>query len=335
MIKRVFLFCSVLLYYQAHAQIAGQKSFEFLNTPSHARLAALGGVNVSLADRDVNFVQSNPALVSDSLAGWGSASYQLYVADIGQSTFSYADTFNKLGLLALSVQHIGYGTIQGYDETGLETGEYKSGETALIISKSHGVNNFRLGISMKGIFSSIAGYRSSAVAVDIGGVFVHPEKDFTVGLAIKNAGFTISEYTETSSTQLPFDVQAGITLKPEHMPLRFSLTAYNLAKGKSVYGKADDEPGTLNKLFRHINFGAEILVSRNVNVLLGYNYLIHQELKMENSGGGAGFSFGFSARVKSFEFVVARNSYITGVGGYTFTLASNVKQIITRKKIRS
>src|SRR6187402_496502 len=76
------------------AQIGGQRSYEFLNVPANARLAALGGINTSLVDRDINFLFSNPALISDSLAGFASASYQFYVADIGQSGFAYAHDFN-------------------------------------------------------------------------------------------------------------------------------------------------------------------------------------------------------------------------------------------------
>jgi hypothetical protein len=110
------------------------------------------------------------------------------------------------------------------------------------------------------------------------------------------------------------------------------LTAFNLANG-DVYFNPDDggeEPGTIDKVFRHLNFGAEILLHRNVNLLMGYNYLVHQELKIEGIGGG-GFSFGFSGRIKSFEFTFARSGYIRGVAGYTFTLASDVKSIITRR----
>lgn len=88
------------------------------------------------------------------------------------------------------------------------------------------------------MFSSVAGFRSNALLFDLGGTFVHPEKDLTIGLAIKNVGFVLSEYSGTSDTQLPFDVQAGITFKPKHMPLRFSITAYNLA----YHGKAFDDP---------------------------------------------------------------------------------------------
>jgi len=316
------------------AQIGGKKSFEFLNVPTNARLAALGGVNASLRDRDLNFFYSNPALIGDTLSGVASAGYQFYVADIGQATFSYAHSFNRIGMVSFGVQHMGYGTIKSYDATGVETGDFTAGETALVVSKSHQISTFRFGANLKVAFSTLSGYRASAMMIDLGGVFIHPEKDFNVGLVIKNLGFTLSEYSATSSTALPFDVQLGTTFKPEHMPIRFSFTAYNLVKEDATYFNPDDntdEPGTLDKVFRRINFGAEILFHRNVNVLVGYNYLIHQELKLEEAGGAAGLSLGFSARVKAFEFVFSRGAYVVGNAGYSFTLSADMNSILKRR----
>ena len=74
-------------------------------------------------------------------------------------------------------------------ELKLET--YRSGESALFVSKSHQISNFRFGATLKMAFSSIAGYRANAIMMDIGGLFVHPHQDFTVGLAIKNVGFVV------------------------------------------------------------------------------------------------------------------------------------------------
>ena len=228
MVNKVFISLLCMMTTTAYAQLGGKKSFEFLNVPNNARLAALGGVNVSLADRDVNSMFSNPTLIGDTLAGFASASYQFYVADVGQTTAAYAHKFKKIGTLTFGVQYLNYGQIKSYDATGAEIGTYKSGESAFFVSKSHQISNFRFGATLKMAFSSIAGYRANAIMMDIGGLFVHPHQDFTVGLAIKNMGFVLSDYSETSSSRLPFDVRIGATLKPEHMPLRFSLTAYNL-----------------------------------------------------------------------------------------------------------
>ena len=61
---------------------AQTRSFEFLNLPGNATLSALGGVNVSSANQNVNFFQSNPALAGDTTNGWSSASYLFYFANI-------------------------------------------------------------------------------------------------------------------------------------------------------------------------------------------------------------------------------------------------------------
>jgi hypothetical protein len=322
------LFVSVSLY----AQPSANSSFDFLNLPSHARLAGLGGVNVSLRDRDVNFFTSNPALTSDTLDGFASASYQAYVAKINHASIVYQHPFAKLGSLTFAIQHINYGSIQGFDMNGVETGEFSSSETALYVSKSHQIGNFRMGATIKGAFSNLAGYRATAVVADIGGLFVHPKQDLTIGLVVKNLGATLSSYNSGNSN-LPFDVQVGATFKPEHMPLRFSLTGFNLTRNVSYFGTdpSDEEPGTVKKILHHVNFGSEVLIHKNVNILFGYNYLIHETLKLPTGGGGAGIAFGFSAAIKSFEFTASRNGLVAGSGGYSFTVTSNINKILKRR----
>jgi hypothetical protein len=315
------------------AQFGGKKSYQFLSLPPSARLSAIGGMNVSLADRDVNFFFSNPALVSDSLSGVASVGYTFYVADIGQSVFACTHDFKKLGAVSFGVQHLGYGTIQGYDDTGLETGSFSSSETALVISKSHQISIFRMGASVKFVASSLAGFRSNALLVDVGGLFVHPEKDLTIGLAIKNFGFVISEYSSTSSTEIPFDVQAGVTFKPEYMPVRASLTVYNLTSFGDAYDDPndnEDDKGGIKKMMQHLAFGAELLIHKNVNVLVGYNVLKQQELKTQNTSGG-GFTAGASLKIKAFDLAISRSSYSIGNAAWTFTLAADINKMFFKK----
>lgn len=325
------VFCSIAT--TGWAQIGGRQAFDFLQVPTHARLAAMGGVNVSLADRDVNFFHSNPALAGDTLNGFVSAGYQFYVGDIGNAMFSYAHDLGRYGQLLAGIQHTNYGSLQGYDESGLETLEYASSETALVVGKTHEIGNFRLGATVKAVFSSIAGYRATGMMMDLGGVFLHPTQELTIGLTLKNMGFVFTEYSSTSSSELPFDVQAGISIKPEHMPLRFSLTGYHLTKARLLYeDRLGERSSTLKQVFSHLNLGAEILLHRNANVLVGYNYLLHQALKSETGGSGAGLSYGFSLFVKPVEFVFSRSAYTVGNAGYSFTLLTNTKHILKRRK---
>ncbi len=312
---------------------AQTKSFEFLNVPGNATLSSLGGINVSSANQNVNFFQSNPALAGDTTNGWGSASYLFYFANVGMTNFSYQHKFKNVGALSFGAQHLGYGQIDGYDAIGVATGKFNSGETAIFIGKSHRINNFRLGVNVKGVFSNMAGYRANAILFDLGGVFIHPQQDLKVGLVIKNFGFLVSEYSETSSSRLPFDVQAGVTFKPKHMPIRFSFTAHHLTTADIIYDNSIDEseqPNALDKVVAHLNLGAELLVHKNANLMVGYNFLKHQELKLENAGGGSGFSIGVLARVKTTEMAVSRIGYVTG-GCYQVSLSANIEKIVTRK----
>ncbi|MEO5603436.1 MAG: type IX secretion system protein PorQ [Cyclobacteriaceae bacterium] len=315
-------------------QVAGSHAFDFLNVPAHARLSALGGVNVSLADKDLNFFHNNPSLAGDTLNGLASASYLFYVGDVGQALFSYSHDFKNIGPLLFGVQHLNYGSLKGFDETGMETMEFQSGETALVIAKSHQIGNFRLGASIKGVFSTIGGYRASALLMDAGGIFKHPAHDLTVGLTIKNAGIILSDYSINSTSHVPLDVQAGFTIKPDYMPVRFSLTAYNLLKRDVLYYDSltrNNKPTTLKKVFSHLSVAAEILFHRNFNLLVGYNYLTHETLKFETGGGGAGVSFGFSVMVKPVEFVFSRSGYFAGNAGYSFTLSTNINKLLLRR----
>ena len=321
----------------AYGDLTGQElqrnAYTFLHVPTYARLAGLGGVNVSLHDREVSSFFSNPSLAGDTLVGVAGANHQFYLGDIGNSSFAYVANLPSIGPLGIGVHHFGYGSMEGYDASGNSIGSFSLSETALVISRAHQIGAFRLGASIKGVFSSLAGFRSSAVLFDLGGLFVHPEKDFTLGLVIKNVGFVLSDYSDGSQSTVPFDVQFGSTFKPEHMPLRFSLTVYRLIQSRAL-GFDDNyelvKARMLEKVLRHFNFATEILLHRNVNLLVGYNYGIHQELKLPNAGGAAGITYGLSTQVKSFELVVSRSTYVAGSAAYSFSLSANLGRMLRR-----
>lgn len=307
-----------------------QSSFSFLNSAANARLAALGGVNVSLADRDVNLFVNNPSLAGDTLNQTAAASYQFYIADIGQANFSYQHRFKRIGSLTFNVQHINYGSIKSYDASGADLGDFSSGETALTAGKYFQSSVFRFGVNAKMVFSRLAGFNATALGVDLGGLFIHPKKDLTVGLAIKNLGVTLADYSPGISSILPIDVQVGTTFKPEHMPFRFSITAFDLTDFTSLELEGQ-EPSTADKIVRHLNVGAELLLSKNVNLLFGYNFRNRQDLKVDEVSGGAGVSLGLSLAIKQVELVVSRNSYGPKQASYGFTLATNMKAILRKR----
>lgn len=324
----------------SYAQIGGKRAFDFLNIPGTAKVAGIGGVNITAADRDVNMFLYNPALLNKEVAGYMSINYIPYLADINYTTLAYAYEFKKTGTWALGLQYINYGEFEGYDATGMATGNFKANAFAITVGKSHVIGNFTLGANFKFAASDISSFAATALLLDLGGNFEHPDKDFNVGLTFKNLGVLLKDFTAESESHLPFDIQLGTTFKPEFMPFRFSITAYNLNKSDVGFfdpagrlGSNKEEPGTVDKIFRHLAFGTELLLSENVNLRAGYNHLIRKELRLEQISGGAGFSLGFIVRVKAFELAYSHSFYHVAGGANHFTLASNLGTIFKKKDI--
>lgn len=329
---------SVLAANNVVAQIGGRQSFQFLQVPVNARLAALGGYNVSYNGGDVNWIGYNPAALDSVPAHEVSISYVNFYGDTRYSELTYVLPVKALEKVAFGLTHLGHGTFQSYDEAGNYLGTFDASEYGFRVSASHRAGPFILGVTPQLAVSSIAGFRSSALMLDIGGIFQHPEKQLSIGMAIKNAGFFLSRYDENNS-KLPFDVQLGITFKPEQMPVIFSFTATNLPKQNVVYYEPDSRvnfnsgsPGVFDQVLGRLNLGAEFLLGNNFHLLAGYNHRTRSELKLEQRPGGSGFSFGFWLKIKAFELSIAKSFYHVVGGNTHFTISHNVNQLFQKRK---
>lgn len=302
-----------------HHYVLGQALFSGLKIPSYTKVTALGGVLSAHPDQNVNLFLYNPALLSGND---GNISFQhtFYFADIHTNQLTYAHDFEKVGTLGFSLQYLNYGKIQGYDETGEPTGETNASDFVITTAYSHERGNFSMGVNLKLAVSDFIDYYAAAVLMDIGGVFQHPENDLTVGMTIKNFGFIFSDYTPSSESYLPFDVQVGVAFKPEYMPLRFHVNFYNLTdfdnpyfnEVNSVYA-VNERPGVFDKIFSHVTLGAELPLGKHLTLMGGYNHLVRKELRLENKAATAGISYGLEVAVKNFEFAYSRAHYTAGM----------------------
>lgn len=334
--KPAFVF---LLWIQAGLLFAqSDQAFQFLNLPVGARVAGLGGVVASATTDDVTLFLTNPALLDSASDNHLSFSHLGYYADVKYNSLAFAKTFEGGRTFGIGVQHLGYGSIDSYDASGNSMGSFDANETALVISHSHQLSVFRLGASIKYVHSGIYTFNTSAVAMDIGGSFIHPEKQLVISLLFKNLGFVVSDYTDTSDATLPTDLQIGITFKPEHMPFRFSFTGYNLFHPNQSYydeglNSGNGEPGAFDKIFRHINIGTEVLLSRNFNFRLGYNHRVRKELSLDEKSGLSGMSLGVMARIKAFELAYTFTTYHVDSGRSYFTITSNLNRVFKKKTL--
>ena len=324
----VFVFSLWIAALSALAQQAGTTSYSFLNLPYGAKLGGVGGVNISLLANDPSLFLSNPALASDKIANRPTVNFTTFPSGIGLSSATYSRSFAKLGLWSASVQYLSYGKIDGYDDLGNLIGTFTPNDYAVMISHVRTSNNFRFGASIKQVGSNIARFSGSATLFDVGGLFVHPAQRLTLGLTIKNIGFEWQPISESVETQLPFDVQVGTSIKPLHMPFRFSVTLYKLHQWDLTLPNETATNILADNIMRHVIIGSEFLLNEYINILFGYNYLRRKELKLNNGGGFSGFSLGFAIKTKAFELVYAYGGYHVAGNANMFTASVNMNQMI-------
>jgi len=302
-----------------------------LNLPVDANGAGMGGLNIAEKSTNPFGFLYNPANQSDSLTGYTGFTVMPFFSVGSFSSITTTQKIQGMGNISFGVRHISYGTIEGTDPSGNPIGNFKTGESAFHMGKSFSSGNFQAGFSMGFSYSSIAGYNASAITMDLGSIFIHPDKELVIGLTFKNLGFLISDFSNTAGTQLPFDIQTGISYKPEHMPVQFNLTILDLTKNqRSILDQTDRESG-YKKYIRHLNLGSSFLVSEKINLNLGYNFSRRNELLLNTIGGGAGWSYGFSFYTSRVEFSYGHINYIAGKGFNSFSLVTNLNQLLSLK----
>ncbi|PTB97078.1 hypothetical protein C9994_04445 [Marivirga lumbricoides] len=342
-LKFIAIFFMMSIYtVDALSQIGGKRAFEFLEVPNHARVAGLGTVNVSSKAGDVNMVWQNPALLTREMDGKISFTLSPYLAGIYNSNITYAKDFEKLGMLSLGVFYANYGNFEGFDNTGAPTEDFTANDFVVQVSHSRSQGVFQYGATLKFAGTQVSGFNQSTLMADLGMAFLHPEQDLSVGMVIKNLGF-YTRKLEAEDRNLPFDVQLGATYKPEFMPFRFSVTAnrlyqYNLSyydftqvdeNGNNIFTNINnEEPGTFDKLFQHVTIGTEIILGRNINLRAGYNHLIRQSLKGEQSAGAGGFTFGLLFETKKINLAYSNAIYQIGGTAHFITLGTNFNEIL-------
>jgi hypothetical protein len=276
----------------------GQTAYDFLNLDVSAREASLAGSVMSRTDDPTGFYY-NPALsvgAKDRAVTFGFLKYLLDInAGYLFSTFQLQDK----GYFGFSVGYINYGSFPRTDGNGNEFGTFSAGDVVVTANYSNFLaENFSYGFNIKGIYSSIASYTSSAAAFDAGLYYNFPDDLFGIGFSVVNVGTQITNYAGVRET-LPFDVRIGISKQLEHLPLILNVAFQRLG---------DPNLSATNKL-RSFVLGGEFLLSDNFHVRIGYNNLEHQQMKIGLSSGIEGVSVGVGLNVLGYGFDYAYSSW--------------------------
>lgn len=258
-------------------------TYLFLRSDISARAAALGGSFVS-AKNDPNGIFYNPSLISTIDKEKFSFGYSSYLTDLKTTHFSFNKNYDSLNDFGLGIIYNSYGDFIEKDEFNNELGIFSASDLVLITSYSYKLEeNLFVGVSSKFINSTIANYKSSAIAVDCGIYYFLPGSNpLTFGASIQNFGKQIKSYN-TTKEDLPFDIKIGMTIKPEHLPMDINLNFNKIN---------EDQKNDLDRL-RYFSIGGEFTMSASLKFRFGYNNEKRKDLKLGTSSDMAGFSFGF------------------------------------------
>jgi hypothetical protein len=331
------------------AQIGGESTYEFLDLPNSARIAAMGGEYLSIYDDDITLSLANPSLINENMHNNLGFSFVDYYTDINYGYAQYGRNFEKVGAFVATMQFINYGTFDRADETGQRNGTFTAGEYALNIGWGRRLHpHWSIGANFKAIYSSFEAYNSFGIAVDIAGSYVHEEKDFTASIIARNIGLMLKGYYSGQSHPLPFELQFGMAKGLKHIPLRFSFLYHNMEKWDLTHedplvtaentdpitGEVNEQSGIADfadKFMMHIVLGAELNITNFLSLRGGYNYGRRQDNGVTTKMSTVGFSWGVGLRISKFHFSYARSRYhLAGSPNY-ITLTLNLQEF-TKKR---
>ena len=344
------IFCLlILIVLNVRGQIGGESTYAFLTLPAPARIAALGGEMVPFYDDDLNIAYQNPAALNPDMHNSLSLSTVAYLGGISYGYAGYARDFEKLGTFMIGVQYINYGEFIGANSIGWVPETFTAGEQAVNIGWGMKKDNFIFGASVKAINSSLAAYRSFGVGTDLSWGYIIPDESIVITAALKNLGWQLTTYTDGNREPLPFDIQAGISKKLEHLPLNLFLSAHDLYRwdiryddpesqqGNSGFGFGEDEPPKpksyfVDKLMRHVVIGGELSIGKYVDFRLAYNHQRRQEMKVESRLSTVGYSWGFGVTIKKIRIEYGSAKYHLAGSSNNFSLSLNLDDILPKKQ---
>ena len=279
-----------------------QTGYNFLRLPVSAHAAALGNDNISIIEDDPSLMFHNPALLSSVSDKSLNLNYMNYMEGANAASASFSKIVKEKATIGVMAQFLDYGKMKEVDEHNVQTGEFSAKDIAIAGALSYQLGtNIVGGITARIITSYIGDYNAFAMGVDLGVNYYDPEKEWSVSATVKNLGGELDAFEEEYN-KLPLDLQIGASKRLIGSPLRLSATLVDM--------------NHLNKKFiHHLVAGADIILSPQIYLAVGYNFRRASEMEIvsndeeRGSSHGAGLSLGGGIQLDRFKLNVAYGKY--------------------------
>lgn len=323
-------------------------AYSFLDMTSSARVAALGNTDLSIYDSDIELGIYNPSLINSDMHNDIVLSYVNYYADINYGMAQYGRTFNKIGSFAATVQFHSYGSMKYADEQGNVDGStFTPSDYNIMIGWGRQLTpHWSIGANVKFAGVQFERYKTFALAADVAGSY-RTDNGWMFSATARNIGYELYSNFAGDRNKLPFHLDAAVSKRLEHVPFLFSIVYENIQKWDLSYddpldleGNYDPISGTkkskskgakfADNLMRHLVFGGEIYIGKNLVLRAAYNYGMRQNLKTPTAKGLCGFSYGIGIRIWELSINYSRSEmHIYGSPNY-ITISTNLVRFFSK-----
>lgn len=275
-----FLFYGFVL---AQNDNAGTSSGTFLKLSTNARTAALGHSGVALSG-DAGCIYYNPSSImgiksTDLVLSFSSIYEEMKTGYIGLAV-PY-----EIGVIGVGVSYFNSGEMTRTEAAPvgfIKTGTFTNSDIGLHLSYGRKIMpDFSAGVTLKGVFETLAEKSAYAFALDIGGFYSYDAVDF--GLAVRNIGTGLK--FDSVSCSLPMIISAGL--------------AYHAMEGL-LFTASGDLPNESDIKF---NLGGEYRIIEYFALRVGYN------TGQKDIEGFGGLTAGIGLFYQNFMLNYAYNTY--------------------------
>ena len=304
----IFLYTAVCCVVLLRAQDAGA-IFQFLQLPVSSHATALGGDNISITEDDAELSYHNPALLTNAKGRMLGLNYMNYLHRTNALGASYTMGMGERSILGLKAQYLDFGKMKNTDADGNILGDFSAKDMLLMGTYSFDFSpRLTGGVSGKVIYSNYEQVYSLALGVDLGLNYYNPDATLSASIVARNLGGQIKTY-DGIHEPLPFNLLIGLSKDLKHAPVRLSLTLTDLHKwqAEDFYNSSDDSWSKI--LLKHFIIGADIFPTSSTYLSMGYNFLLHSELKNNAKRSLEGLFVGAGLQVHSIKIGVSYGKY--------------------------
>jgi hypothetical protein len=270
--------------------LSQSSTYDFLRINVGSRASGLAGSFTAMLD-DPTLIFYNPAGLTTIKNSYAVFGYLKYLLDINLGYAAYTQQYKNLGYIGAGLIYINYGNFKRMDKFGNQIGTFSAMELAGILGYANQDDNLKYGVNLKLIYSSIAGARSAAIAVDIGTMYMITSQNLNIAITLSNIGVQLKRYAYTGES-LPFEVRFAVSKQLEHLPLRLNIN----------FNKLNEQTSKIAERFKNFVVGGEFTITDNLKLRFGYDNEKRRELKINPSVDLTGFSFGLGLKISDYRF---------------------------------